>query len=189
MDLNLLSAIIVIGVFLFTYKGYETFERILTILAGICAIGVAFVPTVKKCTDCVFSVHTDSGGVFDFIAGTAWHFGFAATFLLSLALISLIYFPKTRDKEDLRKANGDLSQKGKRNVMFIICGWIMIGAVAALGIYFIAEPDLGSLPVIYIGETIAVEAFGLSWLTKGETLWPDGKHYIITAVQQIKAFK
>jgi hypothetical protein len=179
----------VIGVFLFTYKGYETFERILTILAGICAIGVAFVPTVKKCTDCVFSVHTDSGGVFDFIAGTAWHFGFAATFLLSLALISLIYFPKTRDKEDLRKANGDLSQKGKRNVMFIICGWIMIGAVAALGIYFIAEPDLGSLPVIYIGETIAVEAFGLSWLTKGETLWPDGKHYIITAVQQIKAFK
>jgi hypothetical protein len=33
-------------------------------------------------------------------------------------------------------------------------------------------------------EVIAIEAFGLSWITKGQTLWPDGEHYLAKAFRR-----
>lgn len=118
--------------------------------------------------------------------GEGAHLACAATFLLCLAIMSLVYFPKT-NATTLRKPDGSLTQKGKRNIVYKICGWTIIICLVALCLYFIVKPDLGSFPVIFVCETIAVEAFGFSWLTKGETLWPDGEHYAVTAFKQAKA--
>lgn len=175
----------VLGVFLLTYYGYNRIERILTLLAAVAGLGVAFVPTSSACEDCPGSVHTDSGGVLGNLVGGAWHISFAAIFLLSLAIMSLVFFPKT-DEPDLRKADGSLTQKGKRNIVFRICGWTMIGCVVIMALYFLVKPDLNNFPVIFVFETIAVEAFALSWLTKGETFWPDGPHYMIKAIRGLK---
>jgi hypothetical protein len=175
----------VLGVFLLTYTGYNWKERLLTMTAAICGLGVAFVPTQSKCLDCKLSTHTETGGVFSPFFSEGWHLGFAAVFLLCLARMSLKYFVQT-NQVSLRKTDGTLTQKGKRNIVYKVCGWIMVICVGILGLYFILKPDLKSFPVIFVFESIAVEAFGFAWLTKGETLWPDGEHYMVKAYQQAK---
>lgn len=182
----LVVVLCILGAFLITYKGYGWKEQLLTFVAGVCGIGVAFVPTKMDCLACDLSVHTGSGGVFSFIAGTGWHFGFAATFLLCLAIMSLVFFTKGNGDESHRKADGSLSQKGKRNIVFKICGWTIIGSLVILGLYFVIRPDLKKFPIVFVFETVAVIAFGFSWITKGQTLWPDGEHYIEKGIAEVK---
>jgi len=81
-----------------------------------------------------------------------------------------------------------MTQKAKRNVVYKICGWTIVVCVAFLGIYAISKPisTRFAFPVVFGLETIAIEAFGIAWITKGETLWPDGEHYIKKAYQQAK---
>jgi len=183
----------VIGTFLITYKGYGWKEWVLTTLAGIGGIGVAFVPTKmdclllkSECTNCVLSVHTNNGGVFKTLAGTGWHFAFAATFLFALAIMSIFFFTRSDEDPKHRTPEGKTTQKGKRNRVFVICGIIIIASLVVLGVYFISGVDLKPFPTVYAFETIAVEAFGFSWLVKGQTLWPDGEHYMATGLRMVK---
>jgi len=176
----------IIGAFLITYYGYSFKEWLLTFVAGICGMGVAFVPTKIGCDTCDLSVHTEDGGVFKTLAGTSWHFAFAATFLFCLAIMSLVYFTKCGPEDHTFKADGALTQKAKRNLIFKICGWTIIASLAILGIYFLTGMDLKPFPIVYVFETVAVEAFGFSWLVKGQTLWPDGEHYLVTGFKQFK---
>ncbi|MGN8070961.1 hypothetical protein [Mucilaginibacter sp. 22184] len=175
----------VIGVFLITYKGYTWVERALTITAALAGMGVAFVPTRKICGNCEFSAHTEDGRLFLDLFGEGWHILFAAIFLLSLAAMSLFFFPLTDEPAQLRTAAGRKSKKAKRNRIYRICGIIMVVSVAILGLYFLLKPDVKGFPVVYTFETIAIEAFGLSWLTKGETFLPDGQHYIVRGLRQL----
>jgi len=179
----------VLAVFLLTYAGYTWPERALTLLAALCALGVAFVPTSSKCLDCKLSVHTTNGGIFHNHFLT-FHLTFAGIFLICLAVISLRYFKMTGDKP-LRLSDGTKTQKAKRNTVYTICGCTMIGCVIILGLYFLTRTHInfGHFPVIYTFETIAVEAFGFSWLTKGQTLWPDGQHYILKVKETFKQRK
>jgi len=61
--------------------------------------------------------------------------------------------------------------------------------VALLAIYFLLL-DAGTIktdfPVVFVLETIAIEAFGISWLTKGETLLPDGVQYMMKAIRMAR---
>jgi hypothetical protein len=65
----------------------------------------------------------------------------------------------------------------------------MLASVVLLAVYFLLL-DAGTIrtdfPVVFVLETIAVEAFGISWLTKGETLLPDGEHYMMKAFRRLK---
>jgi hypothetical protein len=80
-----------------------------------------------------------------------------------------------------------MTQKGKRNVVYKICGWTIVGCIVALALYFIIKPDVGDFPVVFIFEAIAVEAFGISWITKGESLWPDGQTFFLKAFHRARA--
>ncbi|PBJ08022.1 hypothetical protein [Flavobacterium sp. ACN6] len=182
----LVVVLCVLGTLLITYKGYDWKEQLLTFTAGICGMGVAFVPTVKDCLECKYSVHTGTGGVFDFISGRWQHFVLAAVFLCCLAVMSLVFFVKKDEKIPIRSADGSLTQKGKRNIVFKICGWVIIACLLIMGIYFIAEWKFEKFPFVFIFESIAVIAFGVSWITKGQTLLPDGEHYIIKGLHKIK---
>ncbi len=172
----------VLAVFLFTYTGYGWKEWLWTNLAAICALGVAFSPTVTKYQRGSFSVHTSLNEVPE-IFGLERHLVFAATFFIAIAIISLVYFPKFPKGEQVTAA------KKKRNVVYKICGWIMLACVLSLGLYFMipsTQKALGDFPVIFALETVAIEAFAISWITKGETLWPDGEHYMVTAMKMVK---
>lgn len=176
----------VIGVFLLSYKGYrEVWERILTIIAAVCGIGIAFFPTATKIGNSL-SIHRVNKKVPQ-IFGLQWHFIFAGLFFIALAIISLHYFPKSRDKSSLRTVGGRRTKKAKRNIVFKTCGWIMIGSVVLTILYMAVRPSsLENVPVIFILETVAVEAFGISWLTKGETFFPDGQHYLERTIKKLK---
>jgi hypothetical protein len=68
-----------------------------------------------------------------------------------------------------------------------ICGWTMILCIVSLAAYVIFHPVfVKKFPIIFIFETIAIWAFGFSWLTKGETLWPHGEHYMKKAYRNLK---
>ena len=176
----------VIGVFLLTYKGYDRFwERTLTLVAGFCGIGIAFFPTATSMGNSL-SIHKVRKEVPEFFGLVQWHFIFATLFFISLALISLIYFRK-KDISAVSIDERKKKQKEKRNLVYMICGWTMLISIALMILYFVIDPPaLRNMPVVFILETVAVEAFGISWITKGQTLWPDGEHYMKKGLRKVK---
>ncbi|MEO8535259.1 MAG: hypothetical protein ABI441_15990 [Flavobacterium sp.] len=170
----------VLGVFLFTYNGYNIIEKGLTTLAAICGIGIAFSPTATSSARSS-TIHVANETV-PIVFGIERHFIFAGLFFISLAIISLVYFPKPKDKEQVVTP-----QKKKRNVIYLICGWVIIASMVLLVLYFIFKPSfLQNIPVVFILEAVAIEAFGLSWITKGQTLWPDYEHYLQKGYNDLK---
>ena len=177
----------VLAVLLFSYNGYGIKDRIWTTLAAICGLGVAFFPTAAKYERISKTVHPADFEVSKFF-GIEWHFIFAITFFISLSIISLVYFTKTGNVQK-RKPGGKRTQKEKRNIVYKVCGWIMLSCIAILALYFLIpsmRTNAGDIPVIFIFEAIAIEAFAVSWLTKGETFWPDGEHYLVGTYNDFK---
>jgi anaerobic C4-dicarboxylate transporter len=72
-------------------------------------------------------------------------------------------------------------------MVYKICGWMMLICIALMILYFATDPpSLRNMPVVFALETVAVEAFGISWITKGQTLWPDGEHYMRKGLGKVK---
>ena len=175
----------VLGVFLFTYNGYNWREKALTTIAAICGLGIAFSPTGKEVVRSS-SIHFANSEVPMVFGWFERHFLFAVLFFAALAIMALKYFPKT-DKQTLRTEDGKMTQKAKRNLVYKICGWTIVGCIVVLALYFIIKPDVGDFPVVFTFEAIAVEAFGISWITKGESLWPDAQPFFVKAFHRARA--
>jgi heme/copper-type cytochrome/quinol oxidase subunit 4 len=149
----LVGALCSIALFLFFYKGYDRWDNIAADLAALFALGIAFFPTVPE-------------GKYN--AAATIHFISAAAFFIILAVMSFFLF--TRSKPDPTK------RKLIRNKIYLGCGLVMIVCLVAILIFYIffseKRPDSR---LVFWGETIALIAFGISWLTKGGTLYPDKK--------------
>lgn len=147
----LVGSLCAIALFLFFYRGYDRWDNIAANLAGFFALGIAFFPTVKE-------------GPWDWVAKV--HFVCAACFFVILALFSLFLFTRGTVRPTGRKLT--------RNIIYRLCGIIMLVSLAAIELFFLFfyknHPDSR---FVLIGETITLMAFGISWLTKGGTLYPD----------------
>jgi len=162
-----------IALFLFVYKGPEPIDGILGNVAGVLGIMVAIVPCKPHPGDPGYLLR----GIFptDYWLGNV-HNIIAGIFLLVLAYFSIKLFTKSREGET------PTPEKRKRNTIYKICGWIIVACVisCAVILHFAkvpqgqAEPEwvVKMAPVFWL-ETIALWAFGFSWLVKGETLWRD----------------
>jgi len=65
-------------------------------------------------------------------------------------------------------------RKMKRNKIYIICGVVMLAALSAITIYFsFLQKSYLQTSFVFWAETVALVAFGISWLTKGGALLPD----------------
>ncbi len=145
------GALCAIGLFLFFYHGYDQWDNLAGNVAGFCAFLIAWFPTTKA-------------GPQDWTGKT--HFVAAGVFFTVLALFSIFLF--TRGESD------PTHRKVQRNRIYIICGIILL--VAAMGIlyYFLfLLKRYPNSPFVFWAETVALVAFGISWLTKGGTLLPD----------------
>lgn len=138
--------------FLGVYRGHERKDELAGNAACVFALGVALVPY-------------DAPGYL-----WAFHYLFATALFLTLAYFSMRLFTKTGGTPDQMTA-----MKVKRNKLYLTCGWVMLGAIVAMVVYTVtgARFTLGPVPVIFLLETVALEAFGISWMVKGETLWKD----------------
>jgi hypothetical protein len=154
-----------IGLFLSTYNGYETIDKVASRIAALLALLVAFNPTPYIGTNPCCSFHDIHHAAY-----TGYiHFGCAAALFLDLALMSLFLFTRTEDKD---KRTG---RKKIRDMVYIVCGIIMILCIAVVGVYTLDKKldFLKEYNITFWLETIMLFAFGTSWLVKAEVILGD----------------
>lgn len=142
-----------VALFLFFYAGYNKWDNITANMAGLFAVLVAWFPASE----------TGTGGIVNTI-----HFVSAALFFITLALFSIFLFT--------RKDDNPTPEKLKRNVIYVVCGLVILISLVAMMLWFLFAGSGNSNSVfIFWAETIALIAFGISWLIKGGTLFTDQK--------------
>jgi hypothetical protein len=160
------AVLFIVAVFLVTYRGHRHHraEDYLTFLAGVCASFVAMVPTAADPAEPT-------------IAGRI-HLIFAATFFLTIAVITIYWFtisdyqPHRDGIERLRdnplEMEGLPPKKRLRNTIYIICGAIMLACLLLIVVSGLTDfKSVGGVTVMFLGESIAIIAFGVAWWSKG----------------------
>lgn len=155
----LVGILLAVGVFLLTYKGYEKEEGDkfplkddhVGDLAFLFAVGVAYFP--------------NSGNDLEQIV----HFISAAGLFVMLAIFSLFLFTKTKP------GSVPTSNKLRRNRIYQGCGAVILLCIGLMLVNWLALDDTSVEdinPVFWL-ESIALWAFGISWLVKGEAILGD----------------
>ncbi|MDQ3278464.1 MAG: DUF998 domain-containing protein [Bacteroidota bacterium] len=168
---NLFTGILcAVALFLIAYKGYNRLDQTASTLAGCFALLIALFPTNMETlaapgTDrqnCV--IFSLSENVFR----NSVHYITAGAFFLTLAFISWELF--TRGEEQ------PTYEKKLRNRLYRTCSIVILLAVVLIGLYgMFGEKDdaISRLKPVFFLEWIALLAFGLSWLVKGELMLKD----------------
>ena len=155
----------VVGAFLISYKGFDRTDSRASNLAGVAAICVAAFP-------CKSLLAGPKLGIFQL--PQAWSNGVhvlaAAVLFVTLAGISAFLFTRTD-----AAPNAMTDQKRSRNVVYRTCALVMALALLeiAASSFLLTEPKQDLYRTTLLGETIALLAFGVSWLVKGETILRD----------------
>ncbi|WP_318542679.1 hypothetical protein [Marixanthotalea marina] len=171
---NVIFIIVVslMAVFLMIYKGKEPIDFYLSTIAGMAAIMLLLFPTDSIITDCG-GICSDFSIAFikDNPTRSIFHYVCAGIFLGSLAYMSLFLFTK------FDKNHGKTKAKVKRNMVYKVCGVLMVIALVVVllggGMELIPSDDYNDYNITFWMETLAVEAFGFSWLVKGEAIFKD----------------
>ena len=162
-----------LAIFLIVYKGVEPIDFYISSIAGAFAFCVVLFPTSNLCRTCaVIAKRYCITVIPESEFRETFHYISAGIFLLLLAYMSLFLFTKSNKPVRSRSLN-----KIIRNRIYRICGVIMVIAII---IIFLGEflnlisPEFyRNNQITFWMETLAVEAFGFSWLIKGETLFKD----------------
>ena len=123
-------------------------------LAGIFALGVVSFPTTSD------NFILDSLRNFLSSEFIGWvHYGFAASFFIVLALMSMVNFRRSEEQ--------GLFGKGPDDPFFLWCGIAMIACLVLVPVC--SQIDwLQKIHSTFILEAIALFSFGISWLKKGK---------------------
>lgn len=158
-----------VGIFLISAMGYRE-DRRWSYFAGAMAFLVAFCPT------------TPDGGCSipgqepPFVHSDVIHTSAAIALFGTFAVFCLFLFTRTTGQKTQRLRRSVLPrQKRKRNNVFIVCGLIMIIAMATYGIwtaishYGVWKPS----HLLFAIEWICLWSFGAAWLVKGQQIFKD----------------
>jgi len=158
--------LVAVGMFMVTYRGYENIDNIVSHVIGAAALGIAIFP----CLDAA-----DPAKLVGFFqiapkASNTIHVSSAATFFFLLAINSIFIFTLSDKPKDQM---GD--KKKIRNKIYVACGVIILLCMATLiAIEFtIPEAVIDSLGIVFWVEAVMLNAFGISWLVKGEAIFAD----------------
>ncbi len=159
----LVGLMFVVSLFLITYKGYSFIDLLVSTAIGIAGLGVAIFP-------CYNELVTERVGIFQLysVNSNYIHLSCAVIFFVLLAINSIFLFTRTSQvKVTLQKIT--------RNKIYVVCGIVILICVLGLLLsYFMLTPEQRfETKIFLIIESIALLAFGISWLIKGETLFTD----------------
>lgn len=153
----LVGVLFVLGFFLLSYRGYEPIDNNVSNLSCLFALGVALFPT------------TSSNNIVHIL-----HFVFAFLLFSTFIFFSIYLFRK----KDKKNPSPITPVKAMRNKVYLTCGIIMIICiiVIALASFNLLGDASGKYKLVFWFETIALVAFGFSWITKGgELIFKDEK--------------
>jgi hypothetical protein len=157
-----------LSVFLLIYKGHKLHDFYVSTIAGISSLLLLLFPTdnlpQEFDTVCVTALKTSDFRMY-------FHFICAGIFLLSLAYMSAFLFTKSK----FSKINRG-KKKRIRNRIYRTCAVIIVLAILIIIIckqFF--DAIYKAYPITFWMEVVAVEAFGFSWLVKGEAILQDSE--------------
>lgn len=156
-----------VSLFLFAYNGYDEKDKWSAKLGGLFAACVAMFPTDYNSyaiIDCSRIARVENAFF------NTMHYGASVLLFLTFAYFSLFLFTKTKQTGDVK------GNKLIRNRIYITCGIIIVVSISAIAIIGIVPKwynALAHLKPIFSLETVALLAFGYSWLIKGETFFKD----------------
>ena len=156
-----------VALFLLSYRGYEEIDDIVANMGGVFALGMVLFPTA------MYSDKAVRVGIFliaDNISETI-HLAFGALFFLALSFNSLFLFT--------RRHPGVMGKdKKRRNIVYRSCGIVMVLAIVCIIMYtiFLRRTSIAAINPVLILESVALLAFGISWLVKGHTLFKDERN-------------
>jgi hypothetical protein len=161
-----------VGVFLVCSIGYKD-DKWWSILAGVLAVIVAFCPT-----------KVDEACKVDGASNLAWtpvvHGIAACALFLVFTYFCLVLFTRTHANGTVKKRPALKELRGpkkQRNIVYIVCGWIMLAAIGVFALFSIVaavhknftEPRY----LVFGVEWVCLWSFGFAWLVKGQQLFKD----------------
>jgi hypothetical protein len=151
--------------FLLIYKGKDPIDFYFSVIASVGALCLLLFPTGN-----VSDHFEDIGGVVvtqlaDSKGREIFHYVSAAVFFLSLAYMSMFLFTRSNLPPAERSRN-----KKIRNAIYRLCGVLMVASLLVILISWLTADESSTQydSLTFWMEVVAVEAFGLSWLTKSE---------------------
>jgi hypothetical protein len=142
-----------IGIFLMSVRGFNLSDRIAGLIAFVFAVTVAFFPTTDK-----------SGSVVEPGYISTVHITSAALLFTTLAYFCLFEFTKMAPNPTQRKL--------KRNTVYRVSGITILISIVLIAVFKGGDLYAQYKPGL-IFESLAIEAFGIAWLTKGEAILKD----------------
>jgi len=142
----------IVSAFLWAYNGHSKTQSYMSKIAAVSAIFVAVFPTVRD------NCETSTTSVIHYVS---------AFILFSI----LTYFCLGPFRKNTRGKGG---KKGRRSIIYLICGLIMFASMLGIGIGEIALSDelMATLRITYWAETIALFSFGCAWMVAGKYFKP-----------------
>lgn len=156
----LVGSLFGIAAFLVCTRGYDLRDEIAGYVAGGLALIVALVPAVNPHRTIHNRFHDDLGRV---------HLVAAALMFLVLAYFCLFLFRKTSPGKPLTL------HKRRRNRVFLVCGVVMVVCLSVMLSLTIKSVQAVLWPtgVLFWCESLALFAFGIAWLVKGDVFLRD----------------
>jgi len=154
--------LVMLAIFLMTYRGYDARDTWITSIAGVAMLGVALFP-------CEGSPVPNY--LFMFIpvkVSAVIHYIMAGITFAMMGVMSAFQFTKIRVYSVRRL---------KRRILYQVCGYvifIILGFAILLELIPRGREDTDSIRLWFWMESMIVWLFGISWLVKGGTLWRDG---------------
>lgn len=152
------------GVFLFCYRGPDTQDNVLTNIAGLSAVAIGLFPMDPAYNKIIlerFPAINDPG-CYQNHGVLGYHIYVVATFFAILSYLAIFRFTKSNQPQITK-------QKKSRNKVYIVCGIVMLISLGAI----VLIKATGKTSSIFWPETVAIVAFGIAWLTKGQAILKD----------------
>jgi hypothetical protein len=158
------STMVLGGALLTCYRTPAWHDNVLAIIAGMSAIGIGLFPMSPTFAAEILQKYPEMGEAKCYINRglLGFHFLFVGAFF-SLTFY-LVYFRFGAFTPQI-----PTKQKLMRNKIYKLCGAAMLAAFIAIGI--LALKNKGAS--IFWPETVAVVAFAVAWLVKGQTILKD----------------
>jgi len=156
----LVGSLCAIAAFLVCSRGYDLTDEVTGYLAGLLTFGVAIFPSVDPGIDMYTPLQVEIGFI---------HTGFATLMFLVLAFCCIVLFRRSSPHAPITR------RKRHRNRIYAACGVTIIACIFLMVALTLDAWVRAMRPsgLLFWCESLALAAFGVAWLTKGEGILRD----------------